>query len=366
MKRILCVVSSLNAGGAETFLMKIFRTIDRTKYMFDFIVSADGVYDEEVIQLGGKIHKVSLRTKAPLKVLTEIKNIVKTNNYKYFFKLTDTPLGGILDIIAAKLGGAEWISVRSCNAITNAPKYKELINSILRPFFNCLINCKIAPSDLAATYTFGKRQVRKGNIHFIHNGVDLNVFRYDENAREEIRKQLQIPHDALVIGHVGRFNHQKNHEYLLKVFDEIHKLDKNTYFLLVGVGELQEKIKNLASSLSLKDSICFTGLRKDVPKILSAIDAFVLPSFYEGMPNVVIEGQATGLPCFVSDTVTREANITGLVQYLSIQAHPHEWADAILKVNRFTRKDTTEAFISAGYDIKDVTKTLIQLIFREP
>ena len=122
MKRVLCVVSSLNAGGAETFLMKVFRTIDRSKYMFDFIVSADGIYEEEVLELGGKIFKVSLRTKNPLKVFNEIRTIVKENQYHYFFKLADTPLAGLIDILAAKLGGAKWISVRSCNASTNSSK----------------------------------------------------------------------------------------------------------------------------------------------------------------------------------------------------------------------------------------------------
>ncbi len=364
MKRLLCVVASLNTGGAETFLMKIFRTIDRSKYMFDFIVSADGIYDKEVLQLGGKIYKVPLRTKKPFKVFQDIKNIVETNRYVYFLKLSDTPLG-ILDIIAAKAGGAKWISVRSCNADTNSSAYKEFVYACIRPFFNALINCKIAPSDLAAVYTFGVRQVQKGKVHFINNGVDLDIFHYSEMNRTQIRDEFHLPEHTLLVGHVGRFNHQKNHEYLIKIFDEIHKMNPNSYFLLVGVGELEEHIKELVSKLDCRDFIIFAGLRRDVPKLLSAMDIFTLPSFYEGMPNVVIEGQATGLPCLVSDTVTRKADITGLVKYLSIKSDPKEWATAVVNTDVSFRQNTKDAFINAAYDIQTVADELTYLLFQE-
>lgn len=365
MKRVLCVVSSLNAGGAETFLMKVLRTIDKTNYMFDFVVSADGIYDEEVLGLGGKIYKVSLRTKNPFKVFHEIKTIVKTNNYKYFFKLADTPLAGLIDIVAAKLGGAKWITVRSCNAATNSSKFKELLNSLLRPFFNMLIDCKIAPSDLAAAYTFGKKQIDKGNVHFVNNGVDLNVFKFNESNRNEIRSEFSIPNDALLIGHVGRFTKQKNHEFLIRVFEEIHKLNENTYLLLVGIGELKEQILNIVNESNVKDFIIFAGLRRDVPKILSAFDLFLLPSYFEGMPNVVIEAQATGLPCLISDTITKEANITGLVQYLSLKAPYDDWANNALALCSTKRVDTKERFIKEKYDIESVKDTLITLLFQD-
>lgn len=365
MKRVLCVVSSLNAGGAETFLMKVFRTIDRTKYMFDFVVSADGIYEEEVLALGGKIYKVSLRTKNPFKVFDEIRTIVKTNQYKYFFKLADTPLAGFIDVLAAKLGGAKWISVRSCNADTNSSALKETINKFLRPAFNALTNCKIAPSDLAAIYTFGLKQVINGDVNFVNNGVDLNFFKYDEANRKEIRDEFHIPEDAILVGHVGRFTNQKNHEFLLKIFEEIHTKNKKTYLLLVGTGELQEQIQDIVNHSNYKDFVNFAGIRRDVPKIYSAFDIFVLPSFFEGMPNVVIEGQATGLPCLIADTITKEANITGLVHYLSLDATEKEWAKTALNLCISNRTDTKEKFVAAKYDIESVEKTLITLLFQE-
>lgn len=364
-KRILCVVSSLNAGGAETFLMKVFRTIDRSKYVFDFIVNSKGIYDEEVIALGGKIYTVSLRTKSPLKAYSEIKQIVSQNKYEYFFKLTDTPIGGFLDVLAAKMGGAKHISVRSCNAIVNAPFYKELICTCLRPVFNALIDCKIAPSDLAAKYTFGQRQVKKGNVHYINNGVDLRIFKYDEASRDSIREEFSLPEDAFLVGHIGRFNKQKNHEYLIQVFEKIHQKNPNAYLLLVGIGELQDDIKEIVNNSAFKDNVIFAGLRKDVPKLLSAMDILLLPSFYEGMPNVVIEAQATGLSCYISDTITKEANITGLVHYLSINIDPEIWASEIQKGDFTQRKNTQKDFVKANYDIETVSNNLIKLLFKE-
>ena len=365
MKRVLCVVSSLNAGGAETFLMKVFRTTDKSKYVFDFVVSADGIYEEEVLQLGGKVYKVPLRTKNPVKVFNEIKKIVKENNYKYFFKLADTPTGGILDVLAAKFGGAKWISVRSCNASTNSSPLKEAINAFLRPIFNLLVQCKIAPSDLAAAYTFGQREIDKNNVHFINNGVDLDIFKYEGTNRKEIRSEFNVPEDANLIGHVGRFTHQKNHEFLLKIFEEIYKKNNNSFLLLVGIGELQEHIHGIVESLECKNNVIFAGLRRDVPKILSALDLFLLPSFYEGMPNVVIESQATGLPCLISNTITREANITNLVTYVSLNENPCIWADEALKLCELERKDTKNDFIQHAYDIQTVANTLITLLFQE-
>lgn len=365
MKTVLCVVSSLNAGGAETFLMKVLRTIDRTQYMFDFIVSADGIYDAEVLQLGSKIYKVSLRSKNPLKVFFEIKSIVKSNQYNYFLKLTDTPLTGIIDILAAKLGGAKRIMVRSCNASTNSSKLKEFLNFLMRPIFNELVDCKIAPSDLAASYTFGKKQVRNQKVHFVNNGVDLNIFKYNEANRQEIRREFSIPVNALLIGHVGRFTEQKNHEFLLKIFKEIHKLNENSYLLLVGTGELQEQILSIVNNSDFKEFVKFAGLRRDVPKILSAFDILLLPSFYEGMPNVIIEGQATGLPCIISDTITREANITGLVQYLSLKTNVFEWANVALDFSECNRADTKDKFVAAKYDIQSVSESLIKLLFQD-
>ena len=362
MKRVLCVVSKLNTGGAETFLMKILRTINREEYVLDFIVSADGFYDKEVRALGGKVYKVPLRTEHPIAVYKAIKTIVKENKYRYFMKLCDTPVG-ILDILAARAGGAKRIVVRSCNAATNSSWIKERIYGLMRPFFNSLIDCKIAPSTLAAEYTFGKKAVKKGKVTLLNNGVDLSIYRFDALGRKQIRDEFNIDDGTTLFGHIGRFNRQKNHAFLLEVFAQCHRQNKNTKLILVGEGELKNEIQESAKKYQIEEAVIFAGVRRDIPQLLSAMDVFVFPSFHEGMPNTVIEAQATGLPVVLSDTITREADITGLLEYRSLTESANDWARVATSKMRPERTDYAEDFISNRYDIQSVVEQFTTLVF---
>ena len=157
---------------------------------------------------------------------------------------------------------------------------------------------------------------------------------------------------------------QKNHSFLLDIFNEIHKQNQNTVLMLVGKGELKDKIKEKIKALNLEDSVIFTGVRSDIPALLSAMDVFVFPSFYEGMPNTVIEAQATGLPCLIADTITKEANVTGLVRYMPLKA-PEEWAKEALNMISDTRMQTKKIMIENGYDIESVSKEFVRLVFGE-
>ena len=361
MKRVLCVVASLNTGGAETFLMKVLRSIDRTEYMLDFIVSAPGVYDDEVRKLGGKIYTIPLRTKHPINAFWQMRSIVKKNNYLFFLKLCDTPMG-VTDLLAAKLGGAKRISVRSCNASSNTSRNKEIVNSVLRPLFNVLSDCKIAPSDLAAAYTFGQKAFENGDVNKLKNGVDLDTFKYDKKGREEIRSELLVDDDTVLIGHIGRFNQQKNHKFLVEVFASYRKINTNSKLLLVGTGELLEQTHKQVDLLGLTNSVIFAGVRRDVPQLLSAMDIFLLPSFYEGMPNTVIEAQATSLGCIVADTITREANITKKVTYLPIDVGTDAWIKALAMIEK-DRSDVSAEFELEGYSIKAVVNKFCEYIF---
>ena len=342
--------------------MKILRTINRDEYTLDFIVSANGLYDEEVLALGGKVYKVPLRTEHPVEVYMEIKRIVKENKYRYFMKLCDTPVG-ILDVLAARAGGAKRITVRSCNAATNSSWIKERIYGLIRPFFNALVDCKIAPSTLAAEYTFGKKTVKKGNVALLNNGVDLSIFRFDPVGRKQIRDEFNIDDDTVLLGHIGRFSRQKNHMFLIEVFAQYHRWNKNARLMLVGEGELKNEIEELIKRYHLEDVVIFTGVRRDIPQILSAMDVFVFPSFHEGMPNTVIEAQATGLPVVLADTITREADITGLLEYRSLAESADSWAKAVISKMRIGRTDHTKAFIDNRYDIQSVVEQFITLVF---
>lgn len=213
------------------------------------------------------------------------------------------------------------------------------------------VDVKIAPSMLAAEYTFGKRDVRNGLVYILPNGLELKKFQFSEEGRLKIRSEFGIPADAFVVGHVGRFNKQKNHLFLLDIFKKLYKRKKNAVLLLVGSGELESAMRDKVVQYGLEKMVFFAGVRFDMPNLLSAMDVFVFPSLYEGMPNAVIEAQACGISCYVSDSITKEANITGLVRYLSIN-NSDVWVESLesLKQNKFV--DTHNFFIEKKYDIQ--------------
>ena len=357
LKRILCIISSLDAGGAETFLMKVCRALRPEEYRFDFIVSVGGgCYTQEVLDRGGRVYQIPLRTESPLGALNGIRRIVRENNYDVVLKLGEDSLAG-LDLAAAKLGGAKTLALRSCNAPTGVSFARRSAHRLFRPILNALATVKLAPSDLAAEFMFGKGK----QVHLLHNGVDLRVFHYDPVGRSHIRQEFSLE-NKLVVGHVGRFARQKNHSYLLEIFAQLRAIREDAVLLLVGTGELEASLRARTLELGLEEAVIFAGQRFDIPQLLSAMDVFVFPSFHEGMPNTVIEAQATGLPCIIADTITREADITGLVQYLPLEKPAAFWAETALSVLTDQRADTTEAFLAQGYDIESVAKALLRLL----
>lgn len=362
MKRILCILSTLSAGGAETFLMKVSRVLPAKDYQFDFIVSVDGgCYTQEVLDRGGKIYKIPLRTRDPIGALNGIRKIVKENAYECVLKLGDTSIAS-LDLVAAQLGGASCRVMRSCNALTGLSAKENFLHLLLRPLLNAVSTIKLAPSMLAAEFTFGKA-VAHNEAKIIHNGVDLNVFHFDQGGRERVRSEFDIA-DRLVVGHVGRFEEQKNHKFLLEIFRNIREVRNDAVLLLVGTGKLELALREQVKEMNLQNAVIFAGQRFDIPQVLSAMDVFVFPSFHEGMPNTVIEAQATGLPCIIANTITPDANITGLVHYLSLTASGAEWAEKAISMVTQERMDTASSFMEHGYNIDGVAQNLMELLSR--
>jgi glycosyltransferase involved in cell wall biosynthesis len=340
--------------------MKLYRALPPDEYQFDFLVSVEGgCYSQEVLARGGRIFAIPERRKDFPGACRGIYRTVKENQYDVVLKLAENSLA-VTDLVAAKLGGAKTLAVRSCNAPTGMSRAGRSVHTLLKPLLNAVSTVKLAPSDLAAAFMFGKRTAEK-RAHLLHNGVDLTVFRYDAEGKAEIRREFGLE-GKLVVGHVGRFHKQKNHRFLLEVFAKIRARREDAVLLLVGTGDLEDQIRQQICDLGLEDAVIFTGQRFDIPRLLSAMDVFVFPSFHEGMPNTVIEAQATGLPCVIADTITREADITGLVQYLSLERTPEDWARTALSAVNGERVDTTQAFMDHGYDIERVAKELMQLL----
>ena len=369
MKRLLCIVGSMNAGGAETFLMKIYRIIDKTKYQMDFAVgmSERGVYEDEIERLGGKVYRIVPKSQGIIKNYNSIRELVNRENYKYVMRISQHSLSA-LELLAAKQGGASVRAFRSSNSNTTTGSRKDLLLHRLCQFMpKQFANVRIAPSTEAAEFMFGKGCIEKKKAAILCNGLDLGLYKYDSNSRCQIREELGL-HDCFVIGHVGRFNQQKNHNFLLEVFKKIKNDEPKAKLVLVGIGELKDSVIKRAKELGLDKDIIFTGLRNDVPKLLSAFDMFLFPSLYEGMPNTVIEAQACGLQCIISDTITKEAKLTENVIFLPINDGPDKWVEAVRnlrEIRNYDRNSIGQTLVDKGYDINLVAKEFVSLIFHD-
>ena len=370
MKRLLCIVGSMNAGGAETFLMKMYRALDKQKYQMDFAVaiSEKGFYDDEIISMGGIIHHIIPKSRSFIKNFNDIRKLVKNNNYNYVMRISQHSLSG-LELLAAKLGCARVRVFRSSNSnTTSASKMNQILHKLCMFMPAFFANVRIAPSTEAAEFMFGEGCIEKGKANLLPNAIDTSFFQYNEDTRCSIRKEFFINKNQLVVGHIGRFNQQKNHKFLIEVFAEVLKQKPDAFLMLVGDGEKKSEIKEQIKSLGIEESVIFTGIRSDVPALLSAMDVFVFPSFYEGMPNTVIEAQATGLPCVIADTITREAGVTDCVRFKSLHDSAESWADKTLSLfdkDKANRSFYSDKMKNAGYDIYSCVKQFVKLTFED-
>lgn len=351
-KRVLCIVSGMNRGGAETFLMKIYRALDKNKYQMDFCVTTEGVYDEEIKAMGGKIFMIPQKSKNPIKSFTAIKKIVKENQYKSVLRTCQHSLASI-DLLAAKLGGAKKLIYRSSNAGITEKGFGKFINSLFSFLPKIIPNVKIAPSTEAAEFVFGKKAVSSGNVIIMPNCLDYDIFEFDMTKREKIRRQLNLE-DKHIIGHVGRFNKQKNHYFLIDIFNDIHIKDNKAHLLLIGKGELENDIRDKINRMNLKEYVTIISPVNNVNEYYMAMDVLIFPSFFEGMPNVIIEAQATDLPCILSDTITKEANITGKLIYRSLSDDSQMWANYAIRAISDIRNSNRKVYEEKGYIVKDM------------
>lgn len=208
-----------------------------------------------------------------------------------------------------------------------------------------------ACSQLAGQDVFGETAMNAGQVKVIYNAIDVGRFTYDEKVRREARAQLGLSGE-FVLGHVGRFDYQKNHPYLLEIFTAVREKRKDALLFLLGDGGDRPAMEERCRQLGIGDSVRFMGNRKDAERFYQAMDFFLLPSFFEGLPGVLVEAQAAGLRCMVSDTVTREAKATDLVTYMSIEESPARWAEEILKQADYDRRDTAQELREAGFDVR--------------
>lgn len=361
-ERILVLINTLSVGGAETFVMKVFRATDPNKYVYDFLINdqAEAVYEKEVLQLGGKVYHGYFKVEHPFKNLWAIYKTVRQGGYKKVFVFSQHPIV-FLNLLVATLGGAKVRVVRSTNSACGG-KASTILASVCRPLMNSLVTKAVAPSKEAAEWLFGRRKVKKGKVAILKNGLDLKEYYYSEELCTKVKQELGYGKDDFVVGHVGRFNQQKNHLFLIDTFAAIYKKYPKAKLMLLGKGETMPEVKKRVEDYGLTDCVAFMGVRSDVSRCLHAMDVFVFPSLYEGLPNVIVEAQATGVPCMLSDTISKEVAFTKLVRFESLQTNPDDWAEKTLSfVKEQPKYDTHKEVEANGYSISSTVEFLESL-----
>ena len=319
---------------------------------------------DELNEYGCEVHYVGYAGNKIIKqfvILRNLKALIRDGGYEAVHIHGDVAYKLLVYSVAARLSGVKKIILHSHASGTDGSHrgLKEKLHKGSRRFLRWTGTDFVSCSDLASDWMFPN--VKRKNITVIHNGVDLDQFRFDPAARDAMRKEWSLE-DAFVLGHVGRFEYQKNHEYLVKVFAEVKKQLPQAKLFLVGEGSLQDAIRRQVSDLGLTDDVIFAGLSNEVPKLLSGFDVFVLPSHFEGLPIVGVEAQAAGLPVVFADTITKEAKLTEDVTYLPIEEKDlPAWAEAVSAAADLRRQDPYETLKARHFSLEDTVSEFLAL-----
>lgn len=352
MIRILNIIGSMQRGGAETFLINVYRNIDRQKIQFDFLLCScerENSYIDEIEHLGGKIYVLPPKSAGLVRNLLTIKQIIQENGYQIVWRHTNTPFKAI-DLIMAKWGGATHTILHSHSA--NVRGLVKVSGNLTRRLFLRFVTERYACGVEAGQWMYGKKPYQ-----IIKNGIEIDKFRYNDSVRQNYREKFRLQ-NCLVIGHIGRFEKVKNQEFLLNILKELVTINRKIVMVFVGEGTLLPEVQKKAKELGVEENTRFLGVRTDIPDILQMMDVFALPSLWEGVPVTLVEAQAAGLPCIVSKNVPEEIKILPSMKFVGLEEAPSVWAGQILDAFDVIRKDESEKVRDAGYDIIGVAKKL--------
>jgi len=351
VERMLQVLGSLEIGGAEVMIMNLYRHIDRSKIQFDFVIhtSEHCFFEDEISRLGGRVYRVPRFTGFNIfQYMRAWKEFLRNHPE---FRVVHSH---VASSSALHLGIAKQYHLYTI-AHSHSVKMFHGIKGVMDKVFSFptrgIANQFFACSRSAGIARFGKKIVASPKFKIIKNAMNVETMAYSPIIREAYRSQLGLE-GRFVVGHVGRFDAMKNHDFLIRLFSLVHKRQPNAVLVLIGDGEQRSIIETLIKRFALEDAVKLLGTRSDVVELLQAMDVFVFPSIAEGLGISVIEAQATGLPCIVSRCVPEDVRITGLVKFLDLKDPMEMWAEAILQyVNGHKRSSHIEALTNHGYDV---------------
>ncbi len=354
--RILHEIAKLDAGGVEALLMNIYRNIDRSRVQFDFLVHReDGFYEDEVLKLGGRIYRAAPFNPLKHREYIESMDIFFKEHPEYKILHAHSDLN-FWSLMVAKKNGVNVRIAHSHNVKTNW-NLKLLFMYYQKMRINRYVTHKFACSMDAARWAYGKK-IKNEDVTIVKNGIMIEKFQRNDEIRYMYRKKLGLE-NKFVVGHVGRMVPQKNHDFILDVFNEICKKQENAHLILVGDGPLAETIKKKIGRLGLQDKVSLLGLRNDVNKIMQAMDIFLFPSIFEGLGIVALEAQAADIPIICSEFVPEDVDVTEYIEHCSLECSPEDWANKIIEFCKRTFiQNGADAVKNSGFDILEVTKKM--------
>lgn len=346
--RILQVVTHMNRGGLETMLMNYYRHMDRQKVQFDFLVHRQerAAYDDKIEALGGRIYRLPRLVPWSLSYQKALNTFFAEHKEYRVVHVHQDCLSSVI-LKAAKKNGVP-VRIAHSHSSNQDKNLKYIIKLICKRSIPVYATDLFACGKQAGEWMFGGASFR-----VLNNAIDVGAYRHDTERAIKIRRELEIPENALVIGHVGRFSPPKNHDFLIDIFAEVCKTEPDAYLLLVGDGNLRARIEEKVISLGLEGRVIFTGVRSDVPELLQAMDVFVFPSLYEGLPVTLVEAQAAGLPCIISESIPADCDLTELVTRCSLEDAAKIWAMKICALENTEQKETCRKIAETGFDIRE-------------
>lgn len=363
--RVLQCIGTLNLGGAETMIMNIYRAIDKNHIQFDFVVAGKeiGYYEKEATSLGAHIHHITRRSDSLFGNLKDLYHVVKENKYEIVHFHTQNAFLTVTQIMVARFGGASRIIVHSHNTQDWRSETLKKLHVLFRPLLNLLTTVKLSCGEEAALWLYGTNK----NVQIINNPVTCDNYIYSNESYCSFRKDNGFDVDTTIYAHTGRFADVKNHSFLIDLFYEIYQEDSNSVLFLMGDGELREEIQKKVVGLGLEKNVIFWGNINDVNRKLIMSDAFLFPSKYEGFPNVVIEAQASGLLCFVADTVTPKVAITDLVSFFSLEENAKDISNTVIStINRWNKdRSVYNKLVREQYDVSTVVSRLKKIYIED-
>lgn len=353
-ERILVYGMSDNMGGIEAYVMNVYRHLDKSKIMFDFIVDfPDMAYADEALSNGSQIYKIPAKGQNPLKHLIDFFKILK--NHKEY----KTVYFNILNAGAAFSMIVPFV-LRRCivtHSHSGSDENLRLHNFFKKPL-NVFTKKRFACSEIASKHMFGDRE----DVTIINNAIDIDRYTFNEEIRNKKRQELGL-NNELTLLHVGRMGTVKNPLFMIDILSEILKIKSDTVFLYAGSGPMEDEIKQYASENNITDkNLKFLGMRTDINELMQAADVFLLPSLFEGLPVVGIEAQAADLQCLLSDAISQAVKITEKVNFLSINENPEVWVKEILSLDISERGSRRKELTDAGYNVEREVEKLVSAL----